>query len=207
MRSFVRVAIVFACLAGLPSVSHAGNILINSGFENPDCDIAGNCSNGSWGLFATIPGWTSTGFPIEIGDVINYGIVGQEGDQVLELDSTGNAVVSQVVAGPAVLTLSFLYADRNNGIAETFDLYWNNVLVQSFAPLANPTNSAMQFYSTTLIALGGVNTLSFVGTGASDSFGALIDDVKLETVPDGGATALLLGMGLVALRRLRRSIQ
>jgi hypothetical protein len=206
MKHLVRVSLVLACLVATPSISHASNIIVNGGFETPDCDVALACSNGSWGLFGSIPGWTSSGFPIEIGEVSNYGISGQEGDQVLELDSTGNATVAQVVAGPGAFTLSFLYADRFGGQQDSFEVYWNGVLLDSILAPLNGGNGPMQFYTTMVVAIGGPNELAFRATGTSDSLGALIDDVKLESVPDGGVTALLLGMGLVALRRVRRIV-
>ena len=164
------------------------------------------CDHGSWGLFESILGWDSPVGVIEIGDVSNYGITGQHGDQVLELDSTGNATVAQIVAGPGVFQLSFLYADRFDGFIETFDVFWNNVLVQSFVPGANPPIGVMQLCTTTVTAVGGNNELAFVSTGASDSFGALIDDVQLNAVPDGGATAMLLGLSILGLARLRRML-
>jgi hypothetical protein len=206
MKNLVRASLILACLVATPSISHASNIIVNGGFETPDCDIAATCSSGTWGLFGPILGWTSSGSPIEIGEVINYGISGQEGDQVLELDSTGNATVEQVVAGSGTFTLSFLYADRLGGAQDSFDILWNGMVIDSVLAPLNGGAGAMQLYTTMLIAVAGPNTLAFRGTGASDSFGALIDDVKLESVPDGGVTALLLGMGLVALRRVRRIV-
>ena len=206
MKNLVRAALILACLVATPSISHASNIIVNGGFETPDCGIAATCSNGTWGLFGSILGWTSSGFPIEIGEVGNYGISGQEGDQVLELDSTGNATVEQVVAGSGTFTLSFLYADRFGGEQDSFDILWNGIVIDSILAPLNGGLGAMQLYTTMVVAGAGPNTLAFRGTGTSDSFGALIDDVKLESVPDGGVTALLLGMGLVALRRVRRIV-
>jgi len=205
MKNAFRGLFVVAALLGSAATSNA-NSIINGSFETPDCDGAGNCSNGSWGLFLAIPGWTAASGMIEIGEYTLYGITGQDGDQVLELDSNGNAAVAQVVAGPGVFQLSFLYADRDYPLAETFDVYWNNVLVNSFNPAANPPNGVMQLYSTLVTAVAGNNELKFVGTGGSDSIGALIDDVQLNQVPDGGVTALLLGAGVLGLARIRRML-
>jgi hypothetical protein len=203
MKNLIRASLVLACLVATPSISHASNIIVNGGFETPDCDIALTCSNGSWGLFGSILGWTSSGFPIEIGEVSNYGISGQEGDQVLELDSTGNATVAQVTAGPGTFMLSFLYADRFGGEQDSFEVLWNGIVLDSILAPLNGGLGAMQLYTTMVVAGGGPNELAFRATGTSDSLGALIDDVRLESVPDGGVTALLLGMGLVAMRRIR----
>jgi hypothetical protein len=205
MRNAVRGLVVVASLLGSAATSDA-NSIINGSFELPDCDVAGACSSGSWGLFESIPGWTSPVGVIEIGEFSLYGVTGQHGDQVLELDSTGNATVAQVVAGPGVFQLSFLYADRNNALTETFDVYWNNALLASFNPAANPPSGVMQLFNTQVIAVAGNNELAFVSTGAGDSLGALIDDVQLNQVPDGGATALLLGVGVLGLARIRRML-
>ena len=206
MKNAVRGLLVVASLLASAATSNA-NSIINGSFETPDCDVPGACSNGYWGLFESIPGWTSPVGLIEIGEFSLYGITGQDGDQVLELDSNGNAAVAQVVAGPGIFQLSFLYADRNNALTETFDVYWNSVLLASFNPLANPGNGVMQLFTTFVTAGGGSNELKFVSTGNSDSLGALIDDVQLNHVPDGGATALLLGVGVLGLARIRRMLQ
>ncbi len=151
MKGMVRVFLVVACLLGSAAVSNA-NSIINGSFEDPNCGVAGNCDHGNWGLFASIPGWTATAGEIEIGFASLYGITGHHGNQVLELDSTGNSTVAQVVAGSGAFTLSFLYADREDGLDETFDVYWNGGLVDNFAPPSNPGGILMSSYSTTVIA-------------------------------------------------------
>jgi len=202
----VRVLLVTAFLIGSATISYAGPI-VNGSFEDPACTAATPCvPGGSWGLFESIPGWTSPVGKIEIGIASLYGIIGHDGAQVLELDSDGNAAVAQIIAGPGTFMLSFLYADRNNAATETFEAYWNGVLLAVPPPLANPPNNVMTLFSTTVIALAGSNTLEFKATGGSDSLGALIDDVQLNSVPDGGFTALLLGVGVFGLRYVRRIV-
>jgi len=122
----------------------------------------------------------------------------------MEMDSTGNAMVQQVVGASGALNLSFLYAQRA-GVSTSsgsFEVFWNTVLVASFAP----TSTAMTLYSTTVFGNGGNNALAFVGTGAPDSLGAILDNVKLQ-VPDGGLTAMLLGMGVLGLGWVRRIVK
>jgi hypothetical protein len=202
MKCLVRPLLAAAVVLVSANVSQA-NSIINGSFENPACSVPGSCSNGSWGLFESILGWTSPQNVIEIGLGSVYGVTGYDGNQVLELDATGNAVVAQVVAGPGAYTLSFLYADRNHSLTETFEVYWNNTLLASFAPAANPPNSAMVLFSTVVNGAGS-NTLEFKGTGASDSYGAIIDDVRLVAVPEGGLTAMLLAVGLLWVAGIRR---
>lgn len=212
MKRLVRGLAVVVCLLGSASVSQASNIIINGSFEDPACTVATPCDPGfNWGLFDSITGWTAvSGTKIEIGNGSLYGITGYDGEQVMELDSNGNSVVAQFVAGPGDFVLSFLYADRNyqpfEPTTDGFAVFWNNVLLPLVMPLANPPNSAMQLYSLNVTAQAGFNTLAFVGLGPSDSIGVLIDDVRLEAVPDGGLTALLLGVSMVGLARIRRMI-
>lgn len=210
MKDMVRVFLVIAFLIGSAAISHAGPI-VNGGFEDPFCDGTSTsvCQPGdSWGLFSSIPGWVAVVGDIEIGDGDLYGVTGFEGNQVLELDANSNSVVGQLIAGPGTFVLSFLYADRDipGTNIETFDVYWNSVLVASVVPLANPPNGAMQLFTAIVTANAGVNSIGFVGTGTSDSLGALIDDVQLNSVPDGGLTALLLGVGVFGLRLMRRMV-
>lgn len=203
MKGMIRVVLAVVSLLGSAAISNAGPI-INGSFETPDCDVLGACSNGSWGLFETIPGWTSPVGLIEIGESTLYGITGQDGDQVLELDSTGNSTVAQVVAGPGTYLLSFLYGDRAGGAVDTFEVYWNTLLVAAVVPVLNSGGGAMQLFTAPVIAIAGNNTLEFKATGLSDSLGALIDDVQLDAVPDGGLTALLLGVSIFGLRCVSR---
>lgn len=160
------------------------NIVVNGSFEQHD-----PFPNGQWSYFGgnqnslQVPGWSSTSstIPLEVGKASVYGVTGQVGNDVMELDSTANVGATQILATPGgLLDFAFLYAGRSGKIStSTFDVYWNNNFVASFAP----NSTAMTQYSTTLTALAS-NTLEFRGTGSSDSFGALIDDVNLTPVPE-----------------------
>ena len=117
-------------------------------------------------------------------------------------NTTSNAVVSQIVAVPGGLyELSFLGARRSGVLSASalFEVYWNNVLVGSYAP----SQTAMTLYTHAVTAAAS-NTLTFKGTGASDSYRALIDNVQLTAVPDAGVTSALFGMALAGLGILRR---
>jgi len=196
--NFGRTLFVALCVLGTASASHAG-IITNGSFEDLG---AQSFQNGTWGLFGWVPGWSSgTGAPLEIGLGTTYGVTGYHGSNVLELDSTGNAVVSQNLLAPGGLyNVNFLAALRgttDKGPASmSFDVLWNSLLVGSFTP----GSTVMTRYSVNVVATGN-DTLAFQGTGTSDSFGAIIDDVR---VPDGGATLALLGMALGGLGFLRR---
>ncbi len=180
----------------------SANLITNGSFEQPDL-------NGSWGTFTSIPGWTAVGnYPIEIGAGSIYGVTGYEGKQVMELDSTGNAWVASVlgtVPGGSY-PLSFLYARRAGSQSDPnssdFEVFWNNTSLGYFSP----TSPTMSIFSGSVIALGGGNdVLVFVGKGLQNTYGAIIDDVKLG-VPDGGMSAMLLGMGLLAVGMGRKLV-
>jgi len=195
-----KYLLITGCLLASAMLCNA-NAIINGGFEDPQLP------SGGWATYSSIPGWQSVGnYPIEIGWVNNYGISGQEGNQVLELDSTGNAMVAQTTTSPGSYTLSFLYAGRadHTGIDSAFDVLWNNLVIGSFSPL----NTAMALASFNVNATGS-DTLAFRGAGLENSYGALIDDVQLNprnSVPDGGMTVSLLGMAMTGLFYLRRKV-
>ncbi len=185
----------------MASSVHA-NLIVNGSFENHPA------FSGTWGLFSSIPGWTPEGnVPIELGTPATYGVTGADGNTVMELDSTANVTVDQGITGGAIYTLSFLYAERS-GISPSscmFDVYWNGNLVIS----AQPTSTAMSLFSTTVTGNGGVNTLKFVGAGTSDSYGALIDNVQLNSaaVPEPSTwvagALMVLPFGIQGLRAFR----
>jgi hypothetical protein len=127
---------------------------------------------------------------------------------VLELDSTGNATVSQnvTIAQAGIYQLSFLAALRA-GVADSsqgFNVSFGDLFTFLAPPPASTTMSSYLFNIN--VTTPGTYALSFVGTGTSDSFGTLIDDVQLNAsdVPDGGVTATLLGLALAGVGVFRR---
>jgi len=197
---FFSAVVGVTCLVG--AMTAQANLIVNGSFEVPDL-------GSGWGLYSTISGWTTPegGYPIEIGAGSVYGVTGYDGDQVMEMDSTGNVIVDQIMASTVgSYTLSFLYAQRA-GVSPSsgsFDVSWNGSLINSFAP----NSTAMALYSTTVNVLAGNNILELRGTGAQDTYGALVDNFKLENkhVPDGGTTLALLGVGVLGLAALRRKL-
>ena len=203
---------LIALSLGLLTVASANaNLITNGSFETHDA------FNGSWNYFYgtpgnTVTGWSSVGGPIEVGTAATYGVTGQDGQDVMDLVSTVNVTVNQsLVTIGSSYTLSFLYAARQGVAApsDTFSVYWNNTLLGNF----NPNSTAMTFTSF-LVTGTGSDTLSFVGTGTSDSYGALIDDVQLNGIPSTTASVpepstwvagmlLILPFGVHGLRALQ----
>lgn len=194
-----RLSFILLVVTG--SVVSNAAILTNGGFELPGTPVWAHFQNGE------LPGWhTGASDVMEVGVGVVYGVTGFEGKDVLELDSTKNILLSQTVSLSAgQYDLSFLYAKRGTNLggrpADTcnFDVLWNNAVIASFAPGV----SAMTLSHKTVAASNGSNTLSFRGTGTSDGFGAILDDVSLQPVPEPASMAAL-GIGLVGVIRMRR---
>jgi hypothetical protein len=185
------------CLvASMASFSSAA-IVTNGSFENPNY-------NGGWGLSQTdgiSGGWYAETGKLEIGAGSVYGVTGQDGRQVLELDAQSNAKVSQNLTTAAThYTVTFSAALRKSVAVNSQggDILWNNVKIGSFLP----ASTAMQSYSFTVLGTGN-DKLSFLGTGISDSCGTLIDNVSVEAVPEPTSMAAL-AVGAFALLRRRR---
>jgi hypothetical protein len=189
----IRFASILLLAVGA-TAAHA-NLIQNGSFEDPNL-------NGGWSTFSTIPGWYAASGVIEIGGAGVYGVTGQAGTNVLELDSTGNSTIAQdlTLSGQAY-SLSFDFARRDGTTAETnkFDVLWNGNVIASITPDSTHFSSA----SYTVSGLSGVNTLAFRGTGTSDSYGGMIDKVNVQAVPEPTSMAAL-GAGVLGLLRRRR---
>jgi hypothetical protein len=202
MKKLLLPLFMVAFVLGSAARSEA-NLIVNGSFEDP--------VQSSWNLYGDIAGWTAGGGdPIEIGLGEIYGVSGFDGANVLELDSTANATVSQTVtiAQAGIYQLSFLAALRAgvDASSQGFNVALGNLLTFIAPP---PGSTALAPYVFNInVAAPGTYALSFTGTGTSDSFGTLIDDVQLTAngVPDGGATAVLLGLALAGVGMLRRKM-
>src|SRR5437763_1017800 len=104
----------------------SANLIVNGSFENTS-----GFDHGNWGLFSAgqVPGWNPVGnTQLEIGLGSIYGVTGYIGNNVMELDSTANVTVDQMVGTPGgSYTLSFRFAQRS-GVSPSscsFDVYWN----------------------------------------------------------------------------------
>ncbi len=199
MKKLLLPLFLVAFILGSADRSDA-NLIVNGSFESP--------GQSSWGLYDEITGWTSGGGnPIEIGLGDIYGVTGFHGANVLELDSTGNATVSQdvTITQAGTYQLSFLAALRAgvDASSQGFSLAFGNLLSFMAPP---PASTALTSYVFNITMAPGTYRLSFSGTGTSDSYGTVIDNVQLNrnAVPDGGVTATLLGLALAGVGAFRR---
>lgn len=191
--------LTLALVAAISGVASAANLVTNHSFELP-------ARSGSWGQGLNdgiAGGWYAEVDLLEIGAASVYGVTGQDGQQVLELDSDNNIKASQNLATTAQLgyTISFSAALRANvaSSSQGGDILWNDQVIGSFLP----SSTVMQSYSFNVIGTG-ADKLSFVGTGTNDSYGTLVDNVNVEAVPEP-ATLAVLAVGLAAARRRKKA--
>ncbi|MCF2857860.1 DUF642 domain-containing protein [Pseudoalteromonas sp. SMS1] len=160
-------------LAASQSVLADDNLISNGSFEQ-----SGNIT-GTWKLFNDLPGWQRSGARFEI-QTDRLGLIQpQAGSQYLELDSTSNYSAFQTIATEAGkrYTISFYYSPRvaNNAQTNQATVSWDGQVVANL----NGTARGWQHITVTVTANAAQSTLTFSGSGTSDSYGALIDNVSV----------------------------
>ncbi|MBS1723584.1 MAG: hypothetical protein JSS66_11590 [Armatimonadetes bacterium] len=193
--------VIVALAVAATSVAQA-SALINGSFEQPGSSVFNQFNNGE------VPGWTAqAGKTIEIGVPVVYGVTNYDGLNVMEVDSTENVTVKQTVTlASGSYDLSFLFAERGKNMvgkpADTcdFDVLWNNTVVAHY----RPDSTVMSLADLHVNALQGSNTVAFRGSGTSDGYGAILDKVELNPVPEPSLCAALGISALAALRRKKR---
>jgi len=169
------------------------NILVNGSFEVDGVPK----EEDTWTGLANenFTGWDSSAGGIEIWHAplkSGGGLVASDGNYLIETDWLGvgqsghngqkDHIGQTVDAETGVeYTLTFDYASRQqtagaNNTTDSFEIYWNDVLVGSFDP-----SSYTEWTTATITVTGadGDDRLEIRETGADDSFGALIDNVSL----------------------------
>lgn len=94
LNKILRVSILMFMLTFLflPSKAETNNLIQNPSFEEP-------IVNKSWGLYFKVPGWRDGTFGgiLEIWDAPSMGLNAPDGNQILELNSTGQHEIKQDV--------------------------------------------------------------------------------------------------------------
>jgi hypothetical protein len=203
--SAIRVGLIAAGIGVLAaSPSSAINLVVNGSFEAPAI------SPGSYAIFTSIPGWTSTmGDGIEI----QNNVAGSpfDGNQHVELDSNNPSNMYQDIAtsiGGSYL-LSFGYSPRAGVADNRIEVYWDGSLLDTLnlSGVGNP-NTVWNTYSYSVGATSNLTRLEFRDISFDEPSGGLggyLDKVSVE-VPEPGTYALFGGMliGGLALRRRRK---
>lgn len=187
--------------------------LINGDFENPV--VGGNFQTINGPDTTSLPGWTVLGSIDHIGsywtaasgleslDMNGFFAAGTI-QQSISFSSAGKAVVSFMLAGnpdnaPQVKTLQVELIGSGGPQVYTFDI-------------TGKTHTDMGWVAETAvfnISTIGSYLLQFSSINdPSGAFGPALDNVSVaESVPDGGMTAVLLGMSMLAVGWVRRKVK
>lgn|GEM_PF-1218829 len=201
-------------LAGMAAAggAAAATIVVNGSFEaGVPGDPAGldnglhfaalPATGGGWDRWTALDGWTTVAGPgIEVQtDRTLPGIDAQDGQYYVELDSTANAAMQQLVTlTPGSYALSFWYAPRTASAATNRIEWWIGGLA---AGSVTGAFSGMWTEVTALFAVTapGTYALRFAAAGGSDSYGGLIDNVAITPAPVPVPAGLPLLAGALAL--------
>ncbi|MBQ4813068.1 DUF642 domain-containing protein [Pseudoalteromonas luteoviolacea] len=173
MKLLKSSVLLITALTASQSALADDNLISNGSFEQ-----SGNIT-GTWKLFNELPGWQRSGARFEI-QTDRLGLIQpQDGSQYLELDSTSNYNAYQTFATEAGkrYVISFYYSPRvaNNAQTNQATVSWDGQVVANL----NGTSRGWQHVTVTVTANSSQSTLTFSGSGTSDSYGALIDNVSV----------------------------
>jgi hypothetical protein len=195
--------ILIATLLAMPLLATASvNLVRNGSFE---ATVQGN---GSWDIYSALPNWSAVP-EVELRN--NVSGTAHHGSNYVELDASGNGRISQSFATIVgqMYQLSFFYSNRTNTAVSTNGLDFRIGSSWLSAPVLAANNTGNNLWSQVIYnfsATGNSTTLSFRGTGTSDSYGSSLDNVSVTTaVPEPETYALFLaGLAAVIFMALRR---
>ena len=220
MKNPIAIKLGLSILVGVVSACavNADNLVINGGFEHPAVTAAPH-----WNIFNAIPGWNlSRGSQIEVQAGVN-GWQAAEVNQYVELDSdfdgpggvldgepASSAIFQDLETIPnAAYELSFAFAPRPGVADNRLEVSWGGAVLDVLeADGSGFTNTLWQYHTYVVNATAGSTRLEFGDASLSDSFGTLLDDVRVDLrdercIPEPAALGLL-AIGGFALLRARR---
>ena len=165
-------------------------MVLNAGaewsFEWTEDFEGGHAGGNQWQMVERLGEWYAAGDHLIELRPSSAGTDATDGNTVMELDSSGNAVVNRDFTGldPNMrYTLTFDFAPRAGYDAASNGgrVLWNGVELVSFS--ADGTDKKVDWETFTVelpVGADGTGTLSFEGTGTDDKHGALIDNVTLR---------------------------
>ncbi len=204
---FISIAkIAFGAAALVAALPASANLVSNGGFEDPA--ISGNFT--TYGASSTLGAWTVDSGSI---DLIHSYWQPSEGEQSIDLDGNEAASISQVVNVPSAgnYTLSFDMSGNVDGgpSVKALDVLFNGnwVGTATYDTAAEGNSFGNMKYEAKSIGLNGLGAgaglLQLVSTSPG-YFGAAVDNVKMEAVPEPCSIAAL-GLGVLGLVRRRRA--
>jgi hypothetical protein len=156
------------------------NLVVNGGFEAP------GLANGTWNVFANVPGWVVTSGP---GMEIQAGVAGApfEGRQLLELDSHAPTSIAQDVRTQRgrSYALSLAVSPRPGTPASDnrVGIYWDGQLVARVEADGTRTPATTwQVITVVVRAERDMARLEIRDEGTPNSVGGYIDDVRLQPI-------------------------
>lgn len=199
----MKYLLVTAALLAAFGSAHAESIVVDGSFEQHAQ------ADGSWNVYATLPGWTTTAGP---GIELRNQVAGNasDGKNFVELDSYGNSAMAQTLTTLAgsVYTVTFDYSARtgvgaaSNGI----ELLWNGASVATVtADGSGLSGNDWHAFSYSVTGTGS-DVLSFRAIGTSDGVGGSLDAIAVTAaVPEPSTYAMLVGgLGLIGFSLRRR---
>ena len=198
MRRYLLFTVLSLSFATLSL--RASNIVVNNSFESPVVP------NGGWTLLSSVPGWDLASGP---GIEIQNHAAGTpfDGNQFLELDSTGESAVYQdlpTIAG-AEYYLSFAFSARPGVTVNRMGVLWDGLSVATInADGSALADTSWHVYTFTVTASSSSTRLQFSGLGPSDSLGEYVDAVSVQTTPEPSSIMLCFGGLLFAAARYRK---
>jgi PEP-CTERM motif len=200
-----NILLALSLAVPLAASANVTELIVNGGFE------ADHQAAGTFGIYQNLTGFTGGALGIELRN--NRAGTAFEGNNFVELDTTGNSSLSQSFATIAnqAYTLSFAYSPRagispaSNGIEVLFN---NNSLGIFTGDGVGQSNNVFSTQTLSLLGIGGTSTLLFRAVGTSDSFGGSLDAISVTTtspVPEPETYAMMLaGLGLLGFIARRR---